>query len=88
MDCEITHSLTRRERSEMLEYLKALKYFGKPVLFLVRTRLIERNENIQVVDITTFAGFKYTLTRKGNEKADYVMLGFRLKPTQPADGQG
>ena len=64
-----------------MKYLiETIKRLGKPVFFLVSSQWIERNEPLRVIDITSYEDLKYTLKRKGNERAEYVMLGFKVRP--------
>ena len=60
--------------------LDAIKKFGQPVFFAIRAS--DRNSPLTVLDCSTGLEF---LKRNGNEKADYVMIGFRLKQaTRPS----
>ena len=49
----------------------------KPLFFLVKGRWVERNEPLMVIDIGD--DLKYLLRRPGNEKAEYVLIGFRAQ---------
>ncbi len=53
-----------------------LKLFRKPLFFLVKGTWIERNEPLIVLDVSP--DLKTALNRKGNEKAEYVLIGFKL----------
>lgn len=55
-----------------------LSLFRKPVFFLVKFKWIERNEPLMVVDMGS--NLKSLLNRKGNECAEYIIIGFKVRP--------
>lgn len=54
-----------------------LQLLRNPIFFLVRGQWIERNEPLIVIDVSDHLD-KHWLARKGNEKAEYIMIGFKL----------
>ena len=55
-----------------------LRLLRSPVFFLVKSKWVERNEPLMIVD--TGSDLKHLLRREGNEKAEYVLVGFRVNP--------
>lgn len=56
-----------------------LKMLRRPVFFLVKKPWIERNEPLVVVDMTQDQDLEWCLKRPGNEKAQYILVGFEVQ---------
>lgn len=60
-----------------MKFKDLLRLLRNPVFVFVRTPWIERGELLHVVDICdSLDGLK----RKGNEKTQYVLIGFKVNP--------